>query len=117
MKIYYPLHIKFSITSSYFNFRNSSSCCFDTSAKGLEVATLLSQSNLCLLDKKDTTYIHPVTGGSHSSIDLAICEPALFLDLSWNVRNDLCCSDHLPMILLKSLESKMESTEGLLGLI
>jgi len=38
-------------------------------------------------------YVHPATG-SRSSIDLAICDPALFLDISWNVNDDLCASDH-----------------------
>ena len=61
--------------------------CADTNGKGLEVANLLLQSNLCLLNTKFTTYIHPATG-SRSSIDLAICDPALFLDLSWNVHDD-----------------------------
>jgi len=72
--------------------------CVDIKAKGVEVAAFLLQSNLCLLNKKDLTYIHPATG-SHSSIDLAICDPALFLNISWNVNNDLCRSDHFLVIL------------------
>ncbi len=31
-------------------------------------------------------------------IDLAVCDPILFLDLSWNVYDDLRGSDHLPVI-------------------
>jgi len=57
------------------NAHNSLWGCVDTNAKGLEVATFLLQSNLCLLNKKDITYIHPATG-SRGSIDLAICDPA-----------------------------------------
>jgi len=68
-----------------FNAHNSLWGCVDTNAKGLEVATFLLQSNLCLLNKKDITYINPATG-SHSSIVLAICDPALFLDIAWNVK-------------------------------
>jgi len=79
-----------------FNAPNSLWGCVDTNAKGLEVATFLIQSNLCLLNKKDITYIHPATG-SRSSIDLGVCDPALFLDISWNV--NLCGSDHFPVIL------------------
>ena len=45
--------------------------------------------------------IHPATG-SRSSIYLAICDPALFLDLFWNAQDDLCGSDHLPVILSTS---------------
>jgi len=67
-----------------FNAHNSLWGCADTNAKGLEVATFLLQSNLCSLNKKDTTYLHPATG-SRSSIDLAMCDPTLFLDLTWNI--------------------------------
>jgi len=72
-----------------FNAHNSLWGCVDTNAKGFEVATFLLQSNLCLLNTKDITFIHPATG-SRSSIDLVICDSALFLDISWNVNDDLC---------------------------
>jgi hypothetical protein len=64
-----------------FNAHNSLWGCADTNGKGLEVANFLLQNNLCLLNKKEATYIHPATG-TRSFIDLAICDPALFLDLS-----------------------------------
>jgi len=44
------------------------------------------------------TYVHPATG-STSAIDLSICSPNLFLDLEWRVHNDLCGSDHYPLII------------------
>jgi len=72
--------------------------CVDANANGLEIAKFLLQSNLCLLNKKDVTYIHPATG-TRSSIDLAICDPALFVDICSNVNDDLCGSDHFPVIL------------------
>ena len=84
-----------------FNAHNSLWGCTDTNGKGLEVANFLLQSNLCLLNKTDTTYIHPATG-TRSSIDLAMCDPTLFLDLTWNVHDDLCGSDHLPVVLSNS---------------
>ena len=59
--------------------------------------------------KNGTTYIHPATG-SRSSIDLAICDPALFLDLFWNVHDDLCGSDHFPVILSTSVSVPQPST-------
>jgi len=61
-----------------FNAQNSLWGCVDTIAKGLEVAAFLIQSNLYRLNKKDITCIHPATG-FRSSIDLAICDPVLFL--------------------------------------
>jgi len=59
-----------------FNAHNSLWGCVDTNAKGLEIATFLLQFlKQSMLNKKDIT-------GSRSSIDLAICDPALFLDIS-----------------------------------
>jgi len=72
--------------------------------------SMLLQSNLCILNKKDITYIYPATG-SRSSIDLAICDPALFLDISWNVHDYLCGSDHLPVILSTCRNAPLESTQ------
>ena len=56
-----------------FNAHDSLWGCTSTDTKGQEVANFLLQSNLCLMNKKDTTYIHPATG-SRSSIDFAICD-------------------------------------------
>jgi len=39
------------------------------------------------------TYFHPGIG-SLSAIDLSLCHPSLYLDLSWSVHEDLCGSDH-----------------------
>ena len=97
-------------TSGDFNAHKNLWDCVDTIAKGLEVATFLLQSYICPLNKK-TTYIHPATG-SRSSIDSAICDPALFLDLSWNVHNDLCGSDHLLAILCTSARVSQPGTPG-----
>jgi len=60
--------------------------------------------------QKNITYIHPATG-SHSSIDLAICNPALFLDFSWNVNDDLCGSNHFPRILSTCRSASLGSTQ------
>jgi hypothetical protein len=62
------------------------------------------------IKEKEMTYIHPATG-SRSSIDLAICDPALFLNLSWKVHDDLCGSDHLPVFLTTSRSASLESTQ------
>ena len=61
----------------------------------LEIETFLVQSSLCLLNNQSTTYLHPATG-SQSSLDLAFCDPSLFLDFTWSVHDDLCGSDHNP---------------------
>ena len=74
--------------------------CSSTNQKGLEIETFLLQSNLCLLNNKSPTYLHPATGSS-SSLDLAFCDPSLYLDFNWSVHNDLCGSDHYPTVLSK----------------
>ena len=54
--------------------------------------------DLCILNDGSSTYIHPATG-STSALDLSICGPSLVLDYEWNIHEDLCGSDHFPVIL------------------
>ena len=70
--------------------------CNSLDSKGKIIEDLINHTNLCLLNTKTSTYIHPATG-SKTSIDLSICDPSLMLDLSWNVHDDLCGSDHFPI--------------------
>ena len=84
-----------------FNAHNTLWGCVSTDFKGQEISEFMSSCNMCLLNDKTPTYIHPATG-SHSSIDLAFCDPSLYLDFIWKVHDDLCGSDHLPIILTRS---------------
>ena len=59
---------------------------------------LFSEMDLCILNDGSSTYIHPATG-STSALDLSICGPSLVLDYEWNIHEDLCGSDHSPVIL------------------
>ena len=81
-----------------FNAHNTLWGCQNTDKKGDQIEDFLQQSNMCLLNDKSATYLHPATG-NYSSIDLSICDPGLFLDYSWQVHDDLCGSDHFPIIL------------------
>jgi hypothetical protein len=81
--------------------------CSSTNQKGLEIETFLLQSNLCLLNNKSPTYLHPATG-SLSSLDLAFCDPSLFMDYTWSVHNDLCGSDHYPTVLNKPVAEAVD---------
>ena len=72
--------------------------CQTLDAKGKIIEDFLSNNNLCFLNNKNMfTYIHPATG-SKTSIDLTICDPSLVVDLDWTVHDDLCGSDHYPII-------------------
>jgi len=53
---------------------------------------------VCILNTGNPTYFHPGTG-SLSAIDLSLCHPSLYLDLSWSVHEDLCGSDHYPVVI------------------
>ena len=72
--------------------------CNTTDNRGTEIENLLLNGNLCLLNSKVHTYIHPATG-SRSALDLSFCDPSLFLDYKWSVHSDLCGSDHYPVII------------------
>ncbi len=71
--------------------------------KGKEIEDLLNRHQLVVLNDKSPTYIHPGFG-TLSTLDLAICDPTLALDFSFNVSSDLYGSDHYP-VLLKSTSS------------
>ncbi len=82
--------------------------CSSTNQKGLEMETFLLQSNLCLLNSKSPTYLHPATG-SLSSLDLALCDPSLYLDFNWSVHNDLCGSDHYPIVISNAINEQVNN--------
>ena len=59
---------------------------------------LFSEMDLCILNDGSSTCIHHATC-STSTLDLSICGPSLVLDYEWNIHEDLCGSDHFPVIL------------------
>ena len=59
---------------------------------------LFSEIDLCILNDGSVTSVHPATS-STSTLDLSICGPSLVLDYEWNIHEDLCGSDHFPVIL------------------
>jgi len=72
--------------------------CNSLDSKGKICEDFINRHHLCLLNGKAATYLHPATG-SKTAIDLSICDNALLLDFSWSVHDDLCGSDHFPIII------------------
>lgn len=66
--------------------------------KGKIIEDFVSQEGLCIFNDGSNTYLHP-GNGSYSAIDITICDPSLLLDYSWRVHDDLCGSDHFPIVL------------------
>ena len=56
---------------------------------------------LCLLNTGEPTYRHH-SHHSFSVLGLSICDPSLVLEFDWLTHNDLCGSDHFPIILKTS---------------
>ena len=65
--------------------------------RGKLVEDFVNNNNLCVLNDRSSTFLSSATG-SRSSIDLTICDPSLMLDLAWSVYDDLCGSDHYPIV-------------------
>jgi len=65
--------------------------------KGKRVEDFIHNNDLCLLNDGTKTYLHP-GHGTYSAIDLTICSAEIFLDCTWRVWDDLCGSDHFPLI-------------------
>ena len=80
-----------------FNAHSSLWGCRDTNVKGRQIEDLISEHNLCLLNDKSQTYLHPATG-SYSSLDLTFCSPEVAPDFIWKVDEDLHGSDHFPIL-------------------
>ena len=57
-------------------------------SRGQMLEDLFSEMDLCILND-----------GSTSALDISICGPSLVLDYEWNTHEDLCGSDHFPVIL------------------
>ena len=87
-----------------FNAHSRSWGCNNTDNKGKIIEDLVLQSNLSVLNNGCSTYLHPGTG-STSAIDISICQPNLFMDLNWKVHEDLCGSDHFPLLIQSNQSS------------
>ncbi|MES9994020.1 MAG: reverse transcriptase domain-containing protein, partial [Candidatus Thiodiazotropha sp.] len=80
--------------------------CLDTNDRGEIIEDVIAENDLCILNEKQPTYLHPPTG-NYYAIDLSICHPNIYLDFDWSVCDDLHGSDHFPII-IKEIESSDE---------
>ena len=69
-----------------------------TSARGLMIEELLDECNLSLFNDGSPTH-YTSFSGNFSHLDLSICDPSLLLEFDWKVHDDLCGSDHFPILL------------------
>ena len=60
------------------------------------------KQNLSLLNSGSFTYLLPGTGTT-SAIDLSLCHPSLYLDVSWSVHQDICGNNHYQVIIRSNL--------------
>ena len=81
-----------------FNGHNPMWGCNDFNNVGTIIEDFISANNICLMNNKKATYLHPATG-HYSALDLTLCHPTVYLDYSWDVHDDTCGSDHFPIIL------------------
>ena len=62
--------------------------CLDTIDRGEIIEDVIAENDLCLLNEKQPTYLHPPTG-NYYAIDLSLCHPNIYLDFDWSVCDDL----------------------------
>ena len=72
--------------------------CSDTNDRGEITEDVIAENDLCLLNEKQPTYLHPPTG-NYYAIDLSLCHPNIYLDFDWSVCDDLHGSDHFPILI------------------
>jgi exonuclease III len=90
-----------------FNAHNVVWGCHDTNNRGNIIDSFIARNGLCLLNDGSYTYMSPATG-SVSALDLALCDPSVFLDFQFTVESDSYGSDHYPII----LKGKCPQPEG-----
>ena len=78
-----------------------------TNNKGNITEKLIEDHQLCLLNDKSKTYLHPASG-SFSCIDLSLEHPALYLDFDWSVLDDQYGSDHFPLLITSNDSSSTD---------
>ena len=71
---------------------------------------LFSEMDLCILNDGSAACIHLATG-STSALDVSICAPSLVLVYEWKLHEDLCGSDHFPVILTSNTVEKVAAPE------
>ena len=71
--------------------------CKDNNPKGNIIEDFITKNDLCLMNDKSHTHLHPATG-KFSSLDLSMCHPSLLLDFDWTVSENQHGSDHFPVI-------------------
>ena len=81
-----------------FNGHNILWGCKYNNPKGNIIEDFIIKNDLCLMNDKSHTYLHPATG-NFSSLDLSLCHPSLLLDFDWTVSEDQHGSDHFPVII------------------
>ena len=72
--------------------------CNDTKLTGKILESILESPELCILNDKTQTYLHP-GNGTTPAIDLTLCSLSIFMDFHWGVHDDQCSSDHSPILL------------------
>ena len=75
--------------------------CSDTNNKGQLLEDFFFKHDLCILNIKSQTFLHPDTG-SYSSLDLSICSPDICVDFKWKGEDDFHGSDHFPVIITET---------------
>ena len=88
-----------------FNAHNTSWGSDQSSSRGLLLQDVFSDWDLSVFNDGSPTFVHAALG-THSCLDLAVGDPSLFLDFNWRVHDDLCGSDHFPVMLSSSVREK-----------
>ena len=81
-----------------FNGHNMLWGCSKNNVRGEIIENFIEANDLCLMNDKSHTYLHPATG-TFSSLDLSLCHPSLILDFDWYVCDDQHGSDHFPVVI------------------
>lgn len=81
-----------------FNAKHEMWGCDSTDERGKIIENIISTTDACILNTGEPTHFSVATA-SLSAIDLTLCSPCVVGELQWSVKDDLCGSDHFPIII------------------
>ncbi|KAI5756118.1 hypothetical protein M8J77_022246 [Diaphorina citri] len=67
-------------------------------SNGIQVEKFLLENDVCLLNTNEATHFNS-SNGTFSAIDLTLASRSIMPDLKWSVHDDLCNSDHFPILI------------------
>ena len=73
--------------------------CSSPDTNGVLLEQFIIANDLCCLNENDCSTYFSNTHGTLSAVDVTICSPSIVDRIEWHVCDDMCSSDHFPILI------------------